>query len=82
MDLSNSSFPAEGVCYDVSNKARLTFYSSVKDLRAKAFTRGLKGCGLMESKGFPVDFIPFTPGDSKNLKVSIVSEALKEGVEV
>ncbi len=52
--------------------------------RGKSFIQRSKGLWLKWDLGLPVDFICFTPEEFKKLKkeVSIVSEAIREGIEV
>jgi len=55
-----------------------------KKFKGKSFHSRFKGLWSKWSLDLPVDFIPFTPEEFNKLKkeVSIVSEALKEGIEV
>ena len=55
-----------------------------KRFRGKDFHERFKGLWLKWNLGLPVDFLPFTPEEFNKLKkeVSIVNEALREGIEI
>lgn len=55
-----------------------------KNFEGKDFHSRFKGLWMKWNLGLPVDFIPFTPGEFKKLskQISIVSEALKEGIVI
>lgn len=55
-----------------------------KKFRKKDFHRRFEGLWLKWDLDLPVDFIPYTPEEFEKLKrrVSIVSEALREGIEI
>ena len=55
-----------------------------RKFEGRGFHSRFKGLWLKWNLGMPVDFIPYTPKEFKRLskKVSIVSEALREGIEV
>lgn len=55
-----------------------------KEFEGKDFHSRFKGLWLKWNLDLPVDFIPFTPKEFNKLKkqVSIVSEALKEGIRI
>ncbi|MEM2619521.1 MAG: hypothetical protein QW356_08630, partial [Candidatus Hadarchaeales archaeon] len=55
-----------------------------KSFEGKNFFERLRGLWLKWKLQKPVDFIPYTPEEFQRLKtkVSLVSEALKEGIEI
>lgn len=55
-----------------------------KRFEKKSFHSRFKGLWSKWHSDLPVDFIPFSPKEFKKLskKVSIVSEALREGIEI
>ena len=55
-----------------------------KKFRKKNFRERFRGLWLKWDHDLPVDFIPYTPEEFEKLRkrVSIVSEALREGIEI
>jgi len=55
-----------------------------KKFTGKKFHQRLKGMWLKWTLDMPVDFVPYTPGEFKKAagEAGIVSEALREGIEI
>lgn len=68
--------------YDEHSDVDLILVS--KNFEGKKFHSRFKGLWLKWKFGLPVDFIPLTPREFERQKkrVSIVSEALKEGIKI
>ncbi len=69
---------------DYTNDSDVDLILVGRRFEGKGFHSRFKGLWLKWDLGLPVDFIPYTPKEFEQLRkrVSIVSEALREGIAV